>query len=156
MYIYYYMYKMLDPEKSPLPSPMFGIIDIFLNISPSLRHILLEYSFYYSYGRVTGRKKDRRDLVTTWKLTFLSKRCASIGNVVYWKRPSDELMKSIQNFPNSTVCMETFNCRQFTAVINCIQNVLNIKYSNKTKTGKSLFQSQSYIRYASRLIKLTF
>ena len=47
---------MMDPENLSCHRQCFGIIDI-LNISPSLRHIFLEYSFYYSYGRVTGRKQ---------------------------------------------------------------------------------------------------
>ena len=40
MYIYYYLYKMLDPEKSPLPSPMFGIIDIFKYIPKFASYII--------------------------------------------------------------------------------------------------------------------
>ena len=56
MYIYNYLYKMMDPEISLAIVNVLALL-IFLNISPSLRHIFLEYSFYYSYGRVTGRKQ---------------------------------------------------------------------------------------------------
>lgn len=47
---------MMDPEISLAIVNVLALL-IFLNISPSLRHIFLEYSFYYSYGRVTGRKQ---------------------------------------------------------------------------------------------------